>query len=101
MFASLLNLLVGAVALAAVTVANGSAPGELRTVPTVSTPASVAEQLLTEHDCWTGEAPANVALPGHAVVELDARRGPQYADSSVGFDIWQGTRDGHLYGFCR
>lgn len=96
---------LGIVSIVATVVAILAANSGTVTVTPTGAPESVTipQQMLEDHDCWSGPAPADMVgkLPSHAVVELDARRGPQYVNSSIGFDIWQHGRAGTLYGFCR
>lgn len=48
--------------------------------PAAADPAAVgsAGRLVDAHDCWTGDAPANVGVPGHAVVTWPGAPGPAY-----------------------
>lgn len=71
--------------------------------PRVIETRDIPQQMMDAHDCWSGQAPADMRnkIPAHAVVELDARRGPQYVGSQIGFDIWLHGHPGTLYGFCR
>lgn len=75
--------------------------GHLRMVPNHDR----AERLLKVHHCWQHDAPADVEIPGHVVLDLPAGRtvygGPkltgraldqQFDGKDHGFRIW---------GFCR
>lgn len=64
--------------------------------------------LLAKHDCWTGEAPADVTIPGAVVVTMDDAVAPKYVatDAMVGdaLDKAFGGADHGIYevhGFCR
>lgn len=66
---------------------------------TEPTGPSIVERLMERGECWTGDAPADVEIPGRALV--DTGSGPRLVDSGLGFEIWEGTTPGHLYAFCR
>ena len=65
--------------------------------PTVVDPVA---SLLQTNDCWHGQAPAGVDVPGHAIVTLPGQA-PRLVRSQVGFDIWLEGRPGQLHAFCR
>ena len=52
------------------------------------------------HDCWSGQAPADAGVPGHAIVTLPGQA-PRLVRSKIGFDIWLEGRPGRLHAFCR
>lgn len=64
-------------------------------------------QLLHDHDCWTGKAPADMTgkMPGHVVVTTRGGRivygGPRLVDAALD-QVFNGTKR-HLIvgGFCR
>lgn len=65
-----------------------------------------AAELVAEHDCWTGDAPADMVgeIPGHVVVTIDGE--PRYAgDRLVGRaleQLFDGVDHGLVVaGFCR
>jgi len=60
--------------------------------------------LLAEHDCWTGEAPADVVIPGHVVVSVDgeARYGGERMVGKALEQVFDGVDHGlTVWGFCR
>jgi hypothetical protein len=64
------------------------------------------QALLEAHDCWTGEAPADMqgVIPGHVVVSIGAV--PEYRGATMvgqAFDqIFDGINHGiTVHGFCR
>ena len=68
--------------------------------------ANPAQELLDEHGCWTGEAPAQMqgVIPGHVVVTVDG--GPRLGgDRMVGRALEQIFEDADhgltVHGFCR
>ena len=58
----------------------------------------MVEDLVADHACWSGAAPAG-AVPGHAVVTLPGRR-PALVPADLGFAIWLDGRPGVLHAFC-
>lgn len=61
-------------------------------------------ELIEQNDCWTGEAPADVEVPGHVVISTvkGARiAGPRFVNMALE-QIFEGT-DHNLvvHGFCR
>lgn len=62
-------------------------------------------QLLDQHDCWTGEAPADVEIPGGVVLTLPGKSEPQFSRRLVGPALEQifgdGTTEYRIHGFCR
>lgn len=67
---------------------------------------SAADQLVARHDCWTGQAPADVSVPGHAVVSWPGAAGPTYGGrraAAFALEHVFGTehRGMVVYGFCR
>lgn len=58
----------------------------------------VADDLIAEHECWTGTAPSPDVIPSRAVV--DTGDGPHLAPSDVGFDIYINDAPGVLFAFC-
>ncbi|MFC7496837.1 MULTISPECIES: hypothetical protein [unclassified Nocardioides] len=60
--------------------------------------ASLVEQLLARHHCWTGPAPGG-APPRHALVSRDGQR-PALHPADVGFGIWLDGMPGVLHAFC-
>lgn len=69
--------------------------------------AGRAARLVERHDCWTGEAPADVEIPG-GVVLAEVGQGPRYfsSDAVVGgaLDHLFTSPDPEIvavYGFCR
>jgi hypothetical protein len=68
---------------------------------------SYAESLADAHGCWTGEAPANVGVPGHVIATHPAHpSAPAYYGSHVvGLaleQIFDGKDHGlTVYAFCR
>lgn len=67
---------------------------------------SLAEQLVTEHDCWTGPAPRDMEnkRPGHAVVS-DAQGNATYSAANVRLALEHVFKGKHpaitVHGFCR
>ena len=61
--------------------------------------ADRVSRLVEEHGCWTGEAPPDAPVPGHAVVTLPGQR-PRLAHADVGFGIWLDGDPGTLHAFC-
>ena len=57
------------------------------------------QRLIERHQCWTGEQPADVEQPGHAVVTLPGGR-PQIMHADVGYGIWLYHEPGVLHAFC-
>jgi hypothetical protein len=55
--------------------------------------------LIEKHHCWTGEAPADAPIPGHAVVTLPGGR-PRLMPADVGFGIWLYREPGVVHAFC-
>jgi hypothetical protein len=55
--------------------------------------------LIEKHDCWSGEAPENAPIPGHAVVTLPGGR-PRVMSADVGFGIWLYHEPGVVHAFC-
>ena len=55
--------------------------------------------LIERHHCWTGEQPADVEEPHHAVVTLPGGR-PRIMSADVGFGIWLYREPGVLHAFC-
>lgn len=78
--------------------------------PAVAAPGSVktpeALELVAEHDCWTGEAPADMqgVLPGHVVVTVDGATryaGERMVGKALG-QIFEGVdHELVVHGFCR
>lgn len=68
------NMLLGT-ALVAALAAGQPAPSSM--TPKPHAPGSPAA-LIAAHDCWTGEAPAGVEIPGHVVVTLPGHDAPTY-----------------------
>lgn len=94
----LVGLALVTVAFVATIATNASeARSEYASVPSGPSVSDV----MAEHDCWSGEAPADMKgkIPGYAVVDLGD--GPAYVNSKIGFDIWLEDRPGKLFGFCR
>lgn len=60
--------------------------------------AAHTQELLTDHGCWSGQAPAG-AVPGHAVVTLPGAE-PTLVPADVGYGIWLDGDPGELHGFC-
>jgi hypothetical protein len=72
-----------------------------------SNQSTLAERLVDQHDCWTGEAPADVNVPGHVVLryEDDATatyRGRQGVEDAL-TQLFDGTDRGvaEVIAFCR
>lgn len=65
---------------------------------------SGATVLLEEHDCWVGQAPPDVTVPGHVVVTVGTRTfyaGPAMTGKALD-QIFNGTDHGLVVrGFCR
>ena len=66
-----------------------------------------AQRLMDKHDCWSGEAPADVWMPGHVVVrysdDIAARyAGPKAVHDALEFTFNDATNGvAVVYGFCR
>jgi hypothetical protein len=62
------------------------------------------ERLIEQHGCWTGEAPADVTIPGHVVVTRDGRvvyGGPRLVGQALG-QVFEGEEHGlDVHAFCR
>lgn len=58
--------IVGA-AVALIPVQTTMAPPEQQSLPSHT---EFARDLVERHDCWTGDAPADVTVPGHVVITL-------------------------------
>lgn len=60
--------------------------------------------LVEAHDCWTGEAPADVEVPGHVVVTVGNDTiygGPRLVGKALS-QIFDGANHGLVvHGFCR
>lgn len=76
--------------------------------PAALAPTSPAAALLEEHDCWTGEAPADMAgqVPGHVVVTLPGRDEPTYGgraltEAALDQVFGEAEHDLTVWGFCR
>lgn len=89
-------------------IVRGALPPAVQIAPTESarTPVSRAITLADRHDCWSGEAPADMrgVLPGHVVVTVNGR--PRYAgERMVGKaleQIFEGADHGiTVHAFCR
>lgn len=75
-------------------------------VPTAPAEPSRAEVLIKKHDCWTGEAPADVEIPGHVVLTL--KNGKTVYEGSLGVEaalqhIFDAPLPGikEVHAFCR
>jgi len=86
------------------------APDTATTEPVAPRPAATgsADQLLDDHDCWSGEAPADMVgvVPGHVVVTLPGEDTPTYGAADLTSDALQQLFDGvdhglQVWGFCR
>lgn len=83
----------------------------LVTAPTTSAPEATppvinADHLIQKHDCWTGEAPADMRgkVPGHVIISeagTPRRGGAKAVDQALG-QIFEGEDHGlEVYAFCR
>lgn len=96
-------VLTGAVSLA-VAAGGSSAPTDAAPLapPTrAPTPAAVlrVDELIADHDCWSGAAPDPTVIPGHAVVTLPGEE-PALLPADIGFEIWLEGRPGTVHAFC-
>lgn len=68
---------------------------------------SYPERIAARHECWTGEAPADVKVPGHVVVRYEGEVAASYRGSkAVGealAHIFDGADNGvaEVTAFCR
>lgn len=70
--------------------------------PATGSPAD----LIGRHDCWTGQAPAGVTVPGHVVVTLPGHDAPTYGGPRLVGDALGQVFDGEqhhmtVHAFCR
>ena len=94
-------------ALAALTVTASEEPATYpKPSPSAAHDARVA-QLLHDHDCWTGKAPADMTgkMPDHVVITTRAERivygGPQLVERALD-QVFNGVDHGlAVHGFCR
>lgn len=100
------NLVLGACLVASFLVVVTFMPVEETQQP-LAPPAptqSRAEVLVERHGCWTGDAPADVEIPGHVVWQhADGRT--VYSERLVGPALdtlfGEGNLPGHAVAFCR
>lgn len=67
------------------------------------------EQIAAKHNCWMGEAPADVEVPGHVVVRYEGDVAARYLGPKAVADalnyLFDDTKDNHgvaeVYAFCR
>lgn len=83
--------------------------GEGAEPPALIQPADPTQALVKRHDCWTGEAPADMAgvIPGHVVIRYDGDttatyRGSRAVGDALAF-LFDGADNGvaAVAGFCR
>jgi hypothetical protein len=80
-------------------------PAPITTARPVERPVPLAERLSDRHDCWSGNAPADMAgeIPGHVVVTYEGRT--VYSAALVGpalEQLFDGTDHGlTVHAFCR
>ncbi len=77
--------------------------GDTSAASSVTTGPSAAD-LIAANDCWTGEAPADVEVPGHVVVsaEGEARYAGERMVGKALEQLFDGADHGlQVHGFCR
>lgn len=99
---------IGSAALLGLAVAVGvlayNPPADPR--PTTDPAANRSLELVTKHDCWTGDSPSDVKVPGHVVVTRPGHTSAEYLGrETTGAALEQefaGADNGlTVHGFCR
>lgn len=73
----------------------------------VETGPTYPERIAAKHDCWMGEAPANVEVPGHVVVRYEGEVAAKYRGAKAVGEALEQTFDNkdhgiaEVYAFCR
>lgn len=78
-------------------------PLDRRDIPPI---VSTTEALMDKHDCWFGDAPSDVTVPGHVVVTLlgeiePTYRGERMTAAALNQIFADGPTIGEVHGFCR
>jgi hypothetical protein len=66
-----------------------------------------AERMAAKHDCWKGEQPADVEVPGHVIMRYDGDVAVRYLGAKAVGDALEHIFDGKdngvsdVYAFCR
>lgn len=100
------NLLCGGLLVGSFLAVGHVLPGEMQMVPTETTAPTQAEVMIAANDCWTGDAPADMAgvLPGHVAITRDGdlTLGGTRLVSKALDQIFNGTdHDLTVVAFCR
>ncbi len=93
------NLAAVAVVLAGWSLSSGLAGSVVAGQPFQEPGLDRVTHLIHQHHCWSGEAPKEAPIPGHAVVTLPGGR-PRVMSADVGFGIWLYREPGVVHAFC-